>query len=180
MPEASEDPRREHPAREDVEGAGQVFDQERHLKAEAALRRMHAPNERDREHCKGRENSAAREAPPYEWENQVELNFDRKRPEYTVDRAVGRLPPGVDEEQVRDDLLPRCRTVAVEDRVTDRVCDHDRKHVRRHDLDEAAPGKVSPCRLGLARELRSHERERDDEPAQKEEEMDADEAGFGN
>jgi HEPN domain-containing protein len=147
---------------------------------ETALGCVHPPYQRNDDHGKRGQDGAAREAPPYEWKDQVEFDFDGKRPKDTVDRTVGRLPPGMDEEQMGDDLLPWRCAEAVEYCIAGCIRDDDREHVRRHDLDETPPGEVSPGRQRFAGKLGAHERERDNEAAQKEEEMNADEPGFGN
>ncbi len=64
----------------------------------------------------------------------------------------------MNEEQVRDQIGNE-RRIWLELRVADRVCNADRKHVRRNDLDEAAPCEM-PASSALA--FRASWRERRD------------------
>ena len=84
----------------------------------------------------------------------------------------------MNEKKMREERLPEWpRWLQLG--VSDRECDGDGEHVRRHDLDETTPSKVFPRRRRVAGNLRKHKGIRNDEAAQEEKEVDADEPRFG-
>ena len=140
------------------------------------MREIRAPCPCDRNHRACGDVRPAFECEPDQRKAAVELDFDRERPKHAVDRAVAVGEPRMDEEQVRQDRRTVCDGLRL--RVPERERDADRQRVRRKDLDETAPRKVRPSGLRPAGCGGAHERIDDDESAQKEEEMNADEAGF--
>ncbi len=176
LAQPDEEPRAQHPRRKEVEHRRQLREEPIVVVGAAAFHHQ-APRHGDDRHRERDGIGRAHERPHEQREDQVELHFDRERPQDAVDRARRVRPPVVDEEQVDGDLAHGVAQ-RVEARVADRDQHRDAQHVRRHDLDEAPVREVPERRGRPALEPRAHVWIDDHEPAQEKEQVDADEAQF--
>ena len=175
--EAGEDVCRDRSAGEDVEIPRQVLLVVREERREAAMGHPCSPRPRDRDHPRCGQPRRAFETPPHQRKNAVKLDLHRKRPQNAGDRAVSLRKPRVDEQRVRYDVGQR-RSTRLLLRVAHRIRGEDAKEVRGNDLHSAPPSEVSPGWLRLSGERGSNERICDHEPAEKKEQVHADEAGL--
>ena len=143
-----------------------------------------APDDPDRERAVG----AAAEAPESEDDQgpeQVELLFDRQRPEVVQRQGIGeqievRLP-GADEvpvrevEDARDRVAPQCAELRLGDRVRRVQADDGQHDEQRGQQAAGAPGPESGQRYAAGGAALREEERRDQETGEDEERVDAEE-----